>query len=71
MKMARNKMENPPHWYFPISYKEMHRRRMKNIDKALKKIGLTRKDLEKKYKNCGNRRKRNNKNGKRRRRGHE
>jgi len=45
--MARGrKIENPPHWYFPISKREMHRRRMKNIDKALKKMGMTRKDLK-------------------------
>jgi len=63
--MARNKQENPPHWYFPISYKEMHKRRMANIDRALKKIGMTRKRLNEKYKHLE---KGNKKSGKRKRR---
>lgn len=63
--MARRRRENPPHWYFPISYEEMHRRRMANIDRALKKIGMTRKKLNEKYKHLENRNKRS---GKRKRR---
>jgi len=42
----RRNTEDPPHWYFPISRKEMQKRRMKNINKALKGMGLTKKDLK-------------------------
>ena len=44
------KYSNPPNWHFPISKREMHRRRMKQIDKALKKLGLTREELNKMHK---------------------
>jgi len=45
---SKNKnSDNPPHWYFPISHREMQKRRMKNIDRALKDMGMTRKDLKK------------------------
>ena len=58
--MARGKvLKNPSHWYFPISYREMHKRRMRNIDRALRKIGLTRAELKKE------REKREKKNGRR------
>jgi len=40
-------LRNPPHWYFPVSYREIVRRKMKNIEKALEKIGLTFEDLDK------------------------
>ena len=59
------KIENPPHWYFPISKAELHKKRMKHIDEALRKIGMTRKELNEKYKHLGNR---NNKKRRRRRR---
>ena len=49
-------LSNPPHWYFPISYKEMRRRKLEHNKKALKKIGLTVEDLNKKYKPKRNRR---------------
>ena len=64
--MARNKQENPPHWYFPISYREMCKRRRANTDRALKKIGMTRKKLNEKYKHLEKRN--NKKNGRKRRR---
>ena len=64
--MARRRRENPPHWYFPISYEELHRRKMANIDRALKKIGMTRKELNEKYKHLE--KGKNKKNGKRKRR---
>ena len=50
MRKMTKKYEDPPHWYFPISRAELHRRRMRHLDKALKKIGMTRKKLEEKYK---------------------
>jgi len=48
--MARGKvLKDPQHWYFPISYREMYKRRMRNIDRALRKIGLTRAELKKEW----------------------
>jgi len=48
--MARGKvLKDPQHWYFPISYREMYKRRMRNIDKALRKIGLARAELKKEW----------------------
>lgn len=57
MVMA-NKCKNPPHWYFPISYEEILKRKMENIDIALKKIGMTKKELNEKYKKLEKKRKR-------------
>jgi len=58
--MARGKvLKDPQHWYFPISYREMYKRRMRNIDRALRKIGLTRAELKKEWE------KREKKNGRR------
>lgn len=48
--MTRRKIENPPNWHFPISYREMRKKRMRNMEKALRKIGMTKKELNKKYK---------------------
>ena len=44
--VSRSKLDNPPHWYFPISRREMQKRRMKSIDRALKDMGMTRRDLK-------------------------
>lgn len=55
--MARGKvLKDPQHWYFPISYREMYKRRMRNIDRALRKIGLTRAELKKEWEKKNGRR---------------
>jgi len=46
IQSPKKDLSNPPHWYFPISYKEMRRRKLENTKKALKDMGLTFSDLK-------------------------
>jgi len=46
IQSPKKNLSNPPHWYFPISYKEMRRRKLENTKKALKDMGLKISDLK-------------------------
>ena len=45
-RKKKENLENPPHWYFPISYAELKGRKIENTRKAIKKLGLTLEQLD-------------------------